>query len=87
MAAAFWAGRRLFSVKATRWPPSFWLNAFVTMLILLGPAIEDAAVGKDVVERLRHPGLPCSSRWRCMHGRRCGSLERWHARRSDAQPV
>jgi len=29
-------------------PPSFWSNALVTMLILLGHAIEDSAVGKDV---------------------------------------
>jgi hypothetical protein len=30
-------------------PPSFWINALVTMLILLGPAIEDSAKGKDVL--------------------------------------
>ena len=46
-AAAFWAGARIFRVKPTSYPPSFWVNALVTMLILLGPAIEDAAVGKD----------------------------------------
>jgi hypothetical protein len=48
-AAAFWAGRRLFRAKATASPPSFWVNALMTMLILLGPAIEDADVGKDVL--------------------------------------
>ena len=48
MAAALWAGARLFGVRPTPWPPSFWSNALMTMLILLGPAIEDAAVGKDV---------------------------------------
>ena len=48
MAVAFWTGSRLFRVQATRWPPSFWSNALVTMLILLGPAIEDSVVGKDV---------------------------------------
>ena len=48
VAAALWAGARLFRVKPTSEPPSFWLNALMTMLILLGPAIEDAAVGKDV---------------------------------------
>lgn len=48
VAAALWAGVRLFRVKPTTFPPSFWVNALVTMLILLGPAIEDAAVGKDV---------------------------------------
>ena len=48
VAAALWTGARMFRVKPTSEPPSFWFNALVTMLILLGPAIEDAAVGKDV---------------------------------------
>ena len=48
VAAALWAGARLFGVKATSLLPSFWSNALVTMLILLGPAIEDSASGKDV---------------------------------------
>jgi hypothetical protein len=48
VAAALWAGARLFGVKATSFPPSYWSNALVTMLILLGPAIEDSANGKDV---------------------------------------
>ena len=48
VAAALWAGARLFGVRPTSLPPSFWVNALMTMLILLGPAIEDAAVGKDV---------------------------------------
>lgn len=47
MAAAFWAGRRMFRVTPSSFTPSFWLNALMTMLIFLGPAIEDAAVGKD----------------------------------------
>jgi Protein of unknown function (DUF2955) len=48
VAAALWAGARLFRIKPTSEPPTFWVNALVTMFILLGPAIEDAAVGKDV---------------------------------------
>ena len=48
VAAALWAGAKLFGVRRTSFPPSYWVNALVTMLILLGPAIEDAAVGKDV---------------------------------------
>lgn len=48
MAAAFWLGRRLFRVKASGQPPSFWLNALMTMFIVLGPGIEDAQAGKDV---------------------------------------
>ena len=46
--AALLSGAKLFGLKRTSFPPSFWSNALVTMLILLGPAIEDAAVGKDV---------------------------------------
>jgi hypothetical protein len=49
MAAALWAGARLFGVKASPWPPSFWSNALVTMLILLGAAIEDSVNGEDVL--------------------------------------
>ena len=48
VAAALWSGAKLFGVRRTSFAPSFWVNALVTMLILLGPAIEDAAVGKDV---------------------------------------
>lgn len=48
VAAALWAGVRLFRVKPSSESPSFWSNALITMLILLGPGIEDAAVGKDV---------------------------------------
>jgi len=48
VAAALWAGAKLFGVRPTSFPPSFWSNALITMFILLGPAIEDAAVGKDV---------------------------------------
>ena len=48
VAAALWAGAKLFGVRRSSFPPSFWSNALVTMLIVLGPAIEDAAVGKDV---------------------------------------
>lgn len=49
MAAALWAGARMFGVKATSLAPSFWMNALVTMLILLGPAIEDSSIGKGVL--------------------------------------
>jgi hypothetical protein len=49
MSAALWTGARMFRIKASAAPPSFWRNALVTMLILLGPAIEDSAAGKDVL--------------------------------------
>lgn len=41
-------GGKLYGLFATRFPPSFWQNACVTMLILVGPAVEDSASGKDV---------------------------------------
>ncbi len=49
MAAALWAGARLFRVRRTLLPPVFWNDALVTMLILLGPAIEDSADGTGVL--------------------------------------
>jgi len=49
-AAALWTGRRLFGLRPSRYRPSFWSNALVTALILLGPAIEDSASGKSVLE-------------------------------------
>jgi hypothetical protein len=47
--ALFFAAR-LYALAASRYPPSFWQNACVTMLILIGPAIEDSAMGKDVFD-------------------------------------
>jgi len=49
-AAALWTGARLFRVRHGAWPPSFWVQSLVTMLLLLGPAIEDSAGGKDVLK-------------------------------------
>ncbi|QSX75593.1 DUF2955 domain-containing protein [Lysobacter arenosi] len=40
-------GSRLYGVVANRHPPSFWVNVFVTMLILVGPAVQDST-GDDV---------------------------------------
>jgi len=48
-ALAFWAGLHLYGLRRTRARPSFWINALVTALILLGPAIEDSANGKSVL--------------------------------------
>jgi hypothetical protein len=47
VAVALWGGARMFRVRPSAYAPSFWLNALMTMFIVLGPAIEDAAVGKD----------------------------------------
>ena len=48
VAAALWAGAKLFHVTRSSFSPWFWRNALVTMMILLGPALEDSANGKDV---------------------------------------
>ncbi len=39
---------KFYAVIPTRFPPSFWQNVFVTMLLLLGPAVQDSANGNDV---------------------------------------
>ena len=50
MAAALWTGSGIFRTRSTSFRPSFWSNALITMLILIGPAIEDSANGKGVLE-------------------------------------
>src|SRR6185295_12019293 len=50
MGAALWTGSGIFGTRSTAFRPSFWSNALITMLILLGPAIEDSASGKSVFE-------------------------------------
>lgn len=47
LAFGLYAGARLFGARNGAFAPSFWVNALVTMLILLGPAVEDSANGKD----------------------------------------
>lgn len=39
---------KIYQLIVTRFPASFWINTAVTMLILIGPAVEDSANGKDV---------------------------------------
>jgi len=43
----YFAGK-LYGVIPSRFPASFWQNTAVTMLILLGPTVQDSANGKDV---------------------------------------
>jgi len=50
MAAALWCASALFGARRSRFAPSFWANALLTALILLGPAIEDSASGKSVLQ-------------------------------------
>lgn len=44
---SMWCCRRLFAATATRFTPSFWQNAMVTLFILIGPAVQDTINGKD----------------------------------------
>lgn len=39
---------KVYRLVTTRFAPSFWINVFITMLILVGPAVADSASGKDV---------------------------------------
>lgn len=39
---------KLYQINKSNFSPSFWQNVFVTMLILLGPSVEDSVNGKDV---------------------------------------
>ena len=48
LAFGLYLSAKLYRVIATRFSPSFWQNTAVTLLILLGPAVEDSANGKDV---------------------------------------
>jgi hypothetical protein len=50
MAAALWTGSAMYRVRPSRFRPTFWSNALITALILLGPSIEDSASGKNVLE-------------------------------------
>lgn len=81
--AALWSGARIFGLKASAFGPSFWSNALLTMLILLGPAIEDSASGKDVWQAsatrvVLFVGVSLYA-WATVW-----ALERWRASRSRA---
>jgi hypothetical protein len=39
---------KIYGLSASKYSADFWVNALVTMLILLGPAVADSASGKDV---------------------------------------
>jgi hypothetical protein len=41
---------RFYGALPSRHPASFWQNVFVTMMILLGSAVQDSANGKDVYQ-------------------------------------
>lgn len=39
---------KIYGIISSRFSASFWLNTAITMLILIGPAVEDTNTGKDV---------------------------------------
>ncbi len=43
-----WFAAKIYGVLTSRFPPSFWQNVAVTLLILLGSAVLDSQNGKDV---------------------------------------
>ena len=71
----------IYQLIATRFPASYWLNVATTMLILLGPAVEDSAGGKDVYtaffSRLGLFVLVTLYAWFAVY-----VLEHWRTRRS-----
>lgn len=43
-----WLARKLYRLSPTQLSPGFWINTFITMIILLGQSVQDSAAGKDV---------------------------------------
>jgi hypothetical protein len=77
---ALLVGAKLYGLWQTSVAPSFWMNAMVTMLILLGPAVEDSANGDDaltafLVRFVTFIGVTVYA-WVAL-----AALERWRSRR------
>ncbi len=49
LAFSLYVGAKLFAVLRSTVAPSFWINTVITLLILLGPAVEDSANGSDAL--------------------------------------
>jgi Protein of unknown function (DUF2955) len=47
---ALYFAAKVYSIIESRFPPSFWQEVLINLLILLGPAVEDSASGKDPYE-------------------------------------
>ncbi|WP_373973822.1 DUF2955 domain-containing protein [Chitinibacter sp. SCUT-21] len=47
--AFLWMALRFYRVAPSAYAPSYWLNVMITVLIFLGPAVQDSANGKDVL--------------------------------------
>ncbi|WP_432720989.1 DUF2955 domain-containing protein [Jeongeupia wiesaeckerbachi] len=48
--AGLWLAMRLYRLRPVQHPPSYWMNALITLVIFVGPAVEDSANGKDVMQ-------------------------------------
>lgn len=49
---ALFFGAKIYRVWSSRYPASFWQNAIITLLIMIGPAVADSQNGKDVYQAL-----------------------------------
>ena len=80
------AASRLYRVYPSRYSPGFWQNVIVTMLILVGPAVQDSANGDDVyaaffqrmslfvvVTLYAWAAIALLERWRSRAARRCAT--------------
>jgi hypothetical protein len=48
MLVSGWLAQRLYRLCSSAYPPSFWMNVLITLLIFIGPAVQDSANGNDV---------------------------------------
>jgi len=48
MLAVLLMARPMYGVVPSRFPPDWWLNAMITAVILLGPAVGDSGTGDDI---------------------------------------
>jgi hypothetical protein len=80
-AVSLWVGVRLFRIKATPFPPSYWLNVLMTLFFVLGPAIADSANGADVYRNaaMRSTMFVAVALYASAT---VWALERWHTARS-----
>ena len=84
MAAALWAGSALFGARRTRFRPSFWSNALITVADPARPGDRGQRQRQERARRRRRCAPACSSASRSMPGRTIWLLERWRARRPPA---
>lgn len=48
LAFGFFFACKLYGITKSRFKAPFWINTVITLFILLGPAVQDSATGKDV---------------------------------------